>query len=83
MVTLNLPRGAQPTGTDPANLRVGADRVSRPVGVLGAGQLRVFHVTVRADRRPVVIATAGVHSRTPDPKRNNNTDRAVTRVTRP
>ncbi|MFG2336179.1 hypothetical protein [Streptomyces yangpuensis] len=83
VVTLNLPRGAQVTGTDPATLRVGADRVSRRVGALGAGQLRVFHVTVRADRRSVVIATAEVHSRTPDPKRYDNTDRTVTRVTRP
>ncbi|MBZ9594275.1 DUF11 domain-containing protein [Streptomyces erythrochromogenes] len=83
VVTLNLPRGARVTGTDPATVRGGAHRVSRRIEALGAGQLRVLHVTVRADRRPVVIATAEVHSRTPDPKRNNNTDRAVTRVTRP
>ncbi len=57
--------------------------MSRRIEALGAGQLRVFHVTVRAAQRPVVIATAEVRSRTPDPKRNNNSDRAVTRVTRP
>ncbi|KJK47913.1 DUF11 domain-containing protein, partial [Streptomyces sp. NRRL F-4428] len=81
VVTLNLPRGAQVTGAAPA-ADPGSHRVSRRIDALGAGQLRVFHVTVRAAQRPVVVASATVRARTPDPRRGDNTDRAVTRVSR-
>ncbi|MFB7171928.1 hypothetical protein ACFCYM_14010, partial [Streptomyces sp. NPDC056254] len=79
VVTLNLPRGAPVTGAAPA---ADPHRLSRRIDALGAGQLRVFHVTVRAAQRPVVVASATVRARTPDPRRGDNTDRAVTRVSR-
>ncbi|MBT2449226.1 DUF11 domain-containing protein [Streptomyces sp. ISL-43] len=80
-VTLTRPRGVPVTGASPGADRRHPTQVTWRVKALGAGQQRVFHVTVRATQRPTITATAGVTSRTPDPHTANNTATARTRVT--
>ncbi|MFD9339082.1 hypothetical protein ACFWBF_32550 [Streptomyces sp. NPDC060028] len=80
-VTLTRPHGLPVTGTSPGSDRQTPTQVTWRVKALGAGQQRVFHVTVRATLRPTITAKASVTSRTADPNRANNTAKATTRVT--
>lgn len=79
-VTLTLPRGVPVTDAPSGADRRTPTPLTWRVEALGAGQQRVFHVTVRVGQRPAITARAAVTSRTPDRNRRNNTDTAITRV---
>ncbi|WP_330309851.1 MULTISPECIES: hypothetical protein [unclassified Streptomyces] len=80
VVTLDRPLGVPISNASPGTDRQAPTQVRWRAAALGAGQQRVFHVTVRATRPPTVMATAHVASATPDPHPANNTATASTRV---